>query len=106
MRKPVMDKDGQPTQAVGWLAPDGTMPEGQSILQAQYEEVEQTIDELLNREEDEGDEDDEDETLDGSAQSDTIERDTLSDSDRVMSGPIVESQSMHSLASGPSELAS
>ena len=41
-----------------------------------------------------------------SAQSDTIERDTLSDSDRVMSGPIVESQSMHSLASGPSELAS
>ena len=102
MRKPVPDKDGHPTDVARWLAPDGTVPEGQSIIQAQYEEVEQTIEELLNREE----EDEEDnETLDGSGVSETLECDTLSDSDRVMSSShVVESHSGNSVASPSGEL--
>ncbi|KAE8203460.1 hypothetical protein CF335_g3011 [Tilletia laevis] len=56
-------KDGQRK----WLGRDGNVPEGQAILRAQYEEVEQTIEEMLNRQEDDDDEeyeeddDDEDE---------------------------------------------
>lgn len=61
MRSPVRDKDGKETGERKWLGRDGSVPEGQAILRAQYEEVEQTITEMLNRE------DDDDEDEDGDA---------------------------------------
>lgn len=59
MRTAVLDKDGNDTGVRKWLGRDASIPEGQAILRAQYEEVEQMITEMLNREEDEDDEDDE-----------------------------------------------
>lgn len=105
MRKPVLDRDGNPTDTARWLAPDGTVPEGQSIIQAQYEEVEQTIEELLNREEEDEDEDDS-QTWDGSCESDTLERDTISSSELVVSSQIIGSQSLNSFASRSGEVES
>lgn len=70
MRTAVKDQDGKETGVRKWLGRDGSIPEGQAILRAQYEEVEQTITEMLNREEDEDDEDgyaEEEEDWDGSA---------------------------------------
>lgn len=58
MRNPVKDKDGNDTDVKKWLGRDGSVPEGQAILRAQYEEVEQTINEMLNREDDDDDDDD------------------------------------------------
>lgn len=45
MRSPLLDKDGNDTGVKKWLGRDGSVPEGQAILRAQYEEVEQTIEE-------------------------------------------------------------
>jgi hypothetical protein len=59
MRTAVKDKDGNDTEIKKWLGRDGSIPEGQAILRAQYEEVEQMITEMLNREEDEDDDDEE-----------------------------------------------
>ncbi|CAO1633113.1 unnamed protein product [Sympodiomycopsis kandeliae] len=59
MKSPVLDKDGNETGTRKWLGRDGSVPEGQAILRAQFEEVEQTINEMLNQD-DESDEDDED----------------------------------------------
>lgn len=56
MKSPVLDKDGNDTGIKKWLGRDGSVPEGQAILRAQFEEVEQTINEMLNQE-DESDED-------------------------------------------------
>ncbi|SNX84405.1 uncharacterized protein MEPE_03114 [Melanopsichium pennsylvanicum] len=60
MRSKVIDKDGNDTGVRKWLGRDGSVPEGQAILRAQYEEVEQTIEEMLNREDDDDDDDEED----------------------------------------------
>lgn len=60
MRSKVLDKDGNDTGVRKWLGRDGSVPEGQAILRAQYEEVEQTIEEMLNREDDDDDDDEED----------------------------------------------
>lgn len=100
MRKPVPDKQGNPTEELRWLARNGSVPEGQTILQAQFEEVEQTIEELLNREEEDDDEDEDigDDTLDGSMLSsrsvttEGTEEGTASESDLVVS-TIIESRS-------------
>ncbi|SPO25785.1 uncharacterized protein UTRI_03150 [Ustilago trichophora] len=59
MRSKVLDKDGNDTGVRKWLGRDGSVPEGQAILRAQYEEVEQTIEEMLNREDDDDDDDEE-----------------------------------------------
>ena len=59
MRTAVKDSDGNETGVRKWLGRDGSIPEGQAILRAQYEEVEQTITEMLNREEEEEAEDEE-----------------------------------------------
>lgn len=61
MRTAVNDKDGNDTGVRKWLGRDGSIPEGQAILRAQYEEVEQMITEMLNREEDDDEEEEEDE---------------------------------------------
>lgn len=45
MKSPVLDKDGNDTGVKKWLGRDGSVPEGQAILRAQFEEVEQTINE-------------------------------------------------------------
>lgn len=45
MKSPVLDKDGNETGVKKWLGRDGSVPEGQAILRAQFEEVEQTINE-------------------------------------------------------------
>lgn len=65
------DKDGNEIEMKKWLGREGSVPEGQAILKAQYEEVEQTIEEMLNREEEDedSDEDDESNAWDGSAAS-------------------------------------
>ncbi|CBQ73071.1 conserved hypothetical protein [Sporisorium reilianum SRZ2] len=60
MRSKVVDKDGNDTGVRKWLGRDGSVPEGQAILRAQYEEVEQTIEEMLNREDDDDDDEEED----------------------------------------------
>lgn len=60
MRSKVLDKDGNDTGVRKWLGRDGSVPEGQAILRAQYEEVEQTIEEMLNREDDDDDDEEED----------------------------------------------
>ncbi|WFD28615.1 hypothetical protein MNAN1_003628 [Malassezia nana] len=105
LRKPILDKEGHPTDELRWFASDGSVPEGQGIIQAQFEEVEQTIEELLNREEEDDDEDDEGTAWDSSAvssRSGTFESDTASESDRIhtssqllgsRSGPSLTSQS-------------
>ncbi|PWN42768.1 hypothetical protein IE81DRAFT_323119 [Ceraceosorus guamensis] len=71
MRSDVKDKEGNETGVKKWLGRDGSVPEGQAILRAQFEEVEQTIEEMLNREEDDDDDDEEgeDEDWEGSAAS-------------------------------------
>ncbi|WFC95831.1 hypothetical protein MBRA1_002485 [Malassezia brasiliensis] len=94
MRKPVLDKQGNPTDELQWLDRNGSVPEGQTILQAQFEEVEQTIEELLNREEAEDDDDDDDyDNADGSVSSSvTTEEGTASESDLVVS-TVLDSQS-------------
>ena len=108
MRKPVLDKDGHKTEELGWYASDGSLPEGQGILQAQFEEVEQTIEELLNREEE--DETD-DELLDHSAPSSrsvstmNSGSQTPSESDHVVSSTYFENRS-GSLTSPANELES
>ncbi|MCO5555841.1 hypothetical protein L7F22_009386 [Adiantum nelumboides] len=69
MRNPVKDKDGNDSGVKKWLGRDGSVPEGQAILRAQYEEVEQTINEMLNRDDDDdddGEEVEDDEEYDGS----------------------------------------
>lgn len=53
------DKDGKEIEVQKWLGRDGSIPEGQAILKAQYEEVEQTIEEMLNREEEDDEDSDE-----------------------------------------------
>lgn len=63
MKSPVLDKEGKETGVRKWLGRDGSVPEGQAILRAQFEELEQTINEMLNREED-SDVDDDDEEAD------------------------------------------
>ncbi|PWN51883.1 hypothetical protein IE53DRAFT_385739 [Violaceomyces palustris] len=68
MRSKVLDKDGNDTGVRKWLGRDGSVPEGQAILRAQYEEVEQTIEEMLNREDE--DEDEDDDEWDGSSSED------------------------------------
>ena len=45
MRRPVLDAEGNDTGVKKWLGRDNTVPEGQAILRAQFEEVEQTINE-------------------------------------------------------------
>ena len=45
MRTTIKDKDGNDTGVKKWLGRDGNIPEGQAILRAQFEEVEQTIEE-------------------------------------------------------------
>ncbi len=61
LRTTIKDKDGNDTGVKKWLGRDGSLPEGQAILRAQFEEVEQTIEEMLNQEEeDDDDEEDED----------------------------------------------
>ena len=45
MRTSIKDKDGNDTGVKKWLGRDGSIPEGQAILRAQFEEVEQTIEE-------------------------------------------------------------
>lgn len=71
MRNTVVDKEGNDTGVRKWLGRDGSVPEGQAILRAQYEEVEQTINEMLNRDDDDDDEDgeevDDDEEYEDSA---------------------------------------
>lgn len=57
MKAPVLDKEGNDTGVRKWLGRDGSVPEGQAILRAQFEEVEQTINEMLNQEDDSDDED-------------------------------------------------
>lgn len=55
MRRRVHDRNGNEVGELCWLGPDETVPEGQWIIQAQFEEVEQMIEELLSRDdEDEG----------------------------------------------------
>ena len=91
----VLDKQGNPTDELQWLDRNGSVPEGQTILQAQFEEVEQTIEELLNREEAEDDDDDDDtyDNADGSVSSSvTTEEGTASESDLVVS-TVLDSQS-------------
>lgn len=80
MRSKVLDKDGNDTGVRKWLGRDGSVPEGQAILRAQYEEVEQTIEEMLNREDDDDDEEEED-TWDG----DTVSSADLSGTDSAAS---------------------
>jgi hypothetical protein len=63
MRTSVKDGEGNDTGVRKWLGRDGSVPEGQAILRAQYEEVEQTINEMLNRDDD--DDEDEEEVSDG-----------------------------------------
>lgn len=45
MRGRVHDKDGNEVGELCWLGPDESVPEGQGIVQAQFEEVEQMIEE-------------------------------------------------------------
>ncbi|EPQ28632.1 uncharacterized protein PFL1_03935 [Pseudozyma flocculosa PF-1] len=78
MRSPVKDKDGNDTGVKKWLGRDGSVPEGQAILRAQFEEVEQRIEEMLNRE-DEDDDDDDDGEWDGSTASTVSQSDTDSE---------------------------
>ncbi|PWN25756.1 hypothetical protein BDZ90DRAFT_233766 [Jaminaea rosea] len=59
LKSPVLDKDGNDTGVRKWLGRDGSVPEGQAILKAQFEEVEQTINEMLNQEEESDDDDEE-----------------------------------------------
>ncbi|KAL9933776.1 hypothetical protein V8E36_007434 [Tilletia maclaganii] len=59
-----------------WLGRDGSVPEGQAILRAQYEEVEQTIEEMLNRQED-----DDEEEYDEAADEDAIASGSESEAD-------------------------
>ncbi|WFD32570.1 hypothetical protein MSPP1_003618 [Malassezia sp. CBS 17886] len=101
MRKAVPDKHGQPTEQLCWLAGNGSVPEGQGILQAQFEEVEQTIEELLNREEDddEGDDAQDSDAWGGSGRSSrsvTTEESTASESDGLVASTLIESRSGHS----------
>lgn len=70
MRTAVKDKDGNDTGVRKWLGRDGSIPEGQAILRAQYEEVEQMITEMLNREEEDDEEDDEEEEEEGAEDED------------------------------------
>lgn len=58
MKSAVFDKDGNDTGMRKWLGRDGSVPEGQAILEAQFEEVEQTINEMLNQDDDDDDDDD------------------------------------------------
>ena len=109
MRKPVLDKQGNPTDELQWLDRNGSVPEGQTIIQAQFEEVEQTIEELLNREEAEDDDDDADENQEGmegsvsSCHSVTTEESTASESDLVVS-TVLDSRSEASTASQSNEI--
>ncbi|KAE8253864.1 hypothetical protein A4X13_0g3634 [Tilletia indica] len=78
-------KDGQRK----WLGRDGNVPEGQAILRAQYEEVEQTIEEMLNRQEDDDDEyeeedEDEDDEDDGGEGEDGSGSDSEADGNTSM----------------------
>lgn len=108
MRSKVLDKDGTDTGVRKWLGRDGSVPEGQAILRAQYEEVEQTIEEMLNREDDDDDEDD-GEIWEGSTASSAEETDTESaasisdDDDRQtgMDGPSADMVRQALLARGP-----
>ncbi|PWZ02267.1 hypothetical protein BCV70DRAFT_198545 [Testicularia cyperi] len=77
MRSKILDKDGNDTGVRKWLGRDGSVPEGQAILRAQYEEVEQTIEEMLNREDDD-DDDDDDDVWDGTTASSADQSDTES----------------------------
>ncbi|PKI86031.1 hypothetical protein MVES_000141 [Malassezia vespertilionis] len=92
-RKPLLDKEGNPTNELCWYAPDGSVPEGQGIIQAQFEEVEQTIEEFLNREEEDTDEDTE--TWEGSVASscNTTDIGTASESELVVSSTMLGSRS-------------
>jgi hypothetical protein len=89
MRTAVKDKDGNDTDVRKWLGRDGSIPEGQVILRAQYEEVEQTITEMLNREEEEEDDEEgeaeEDEDWNGSDQDDSSVDDSSDGSGSEMS---------------------
>ncbi|WFD44236.1 hypothetical protein MPSI1_002902 [Malassezia psittaci] len=101
LRKPVLDKDGNPTDELQWLDRNGGVPEGQTILQAQFEEVEQTIEELLNREEAETDDDEVYDPLEesiSSTHSITTDDTAASDSDLVNS-TVLDSRSEASTAS-------
>ncbi|TKY85799.1 hypothetical protein EX895_005340 [Sporisorium graminicola] len=89
MRSKVLDKDGNDTGVRKWLGRDGSVPEGQAILRAQYEEVEQTIEEMLNREDDD-DDDEEEDIWDGDTASSASESGTesaASDSEDDGEGP-------------------
>lgn len=97
MRKPVLDKNGQPTDELRWLAADGSVPEGQSILQAQFEEAEQTVEELLNRQDDDDDTDDASAGVYDSGISSAYELDLSSDSDYLASSHVMDSRSGRSL---------
>lgn len=86
MKSPVIDKDGNDTGVKKWLGRDGSVPEGQAILRAQFEEVEQTINEMLNQEEDSDEDDGEDGGISdgdwGSEASGTVsERDEVEEED-------------------------
>lgn len=89
MRSKVLDKDGNDTGVRKWLGRDGSVPEGQAILRAQYEEVEQMIEEMLNREDDD-DDDEEEDIWDGDSASSASASETesaASDSDDDGEGP-------------------
>ncbi|KAN0061769.1 hypothetical protein ACQY0O_005762 [Thecaphora frezii] len=93
MRSPVLDKDGNDTGVRKWLGRDGSVPEGQAILRAQFEEVEQTIEEMLNREDEDDDDDDEDDDWDGATASTISQSETGSeagDSDGSAEPPSAE----------------
>lgn len=92
MRSPVLDKDGNDFGVRKWLGRDGSVPEGQAILRAQYEEVEQTINEMLNREDDDDDDEEEGEAIDdddddeGSAADSSVAEDSDSDAESAGGG--------------------
>lgn len=88
LRSSVFDKDGVDTGAKKWLGRDGSVPEGQAILRAQYEEVEQTINEMLNRDDDDEDEDEGDDDVEGvSSISDSSAEESAYDSVPAQSSP-------------------
>lgn len=85
MRRRVHDQDGNEVGEPKWLGADDTVPEGQGIIQAQFEEVEQTIEELLNR-----DDDDEDEAIEEDGDTDTPGDAETLDGSAVSSSAVTE----------------
>ncbi|CAO1617232.1 unnamed protein product [Parajaminaea phylloscopi] len=107
MKSSVLDKEGSDTGVRKWLGRDGSVPEGQAILKAQFEEVEQTINEMLNQDDDEDeDEDDEGSEGDWGAGSDVSgsvsddDNDVASDSVGINSGLQSQDISMPASPSG------